>query len=170
MVTQTRLKEFFDYDAETGNLIWKVRRNSRGGRIKPGEIAGCFGTHGYRLIRVDGQLRGAHRWVWMWHHGELPPPGMDIDHINGDPADNRIENLRLATRSQNLANAAMRSDNKSGAKGVRFDDRRGKWIAYIKADKKHRWLGDHNTLEEAVAARRAASLLLHGEFRREGIR
>jgi hypothetical protein len=167
VTTQPRLKELFDYDAETGNLIWKVQRNSYRGRAKPGAVAGCIGTNGYRLIRVDGLLRNAHRWVWMWHHGDFPPPGIDIDHINGVRTDNRIENLRLATRSQNMWNQRKRSDNTSGYPGVKYDERCGKWAARIRVNKQFRWLGHHNTMEEAVAARRAASLLLHGDYKRE---
>lgn len=98
-----------------------------------------------------------------------PPRGMTVDHINGNPLDNRRENMRLATRSQNAMNRGPDADNRSGYKGVyRHKGARqpnGKpWIALIQANRKRRHLGCFATAEEAAAAYRQAAIELHGEF------
>jgi hypothetical protein len=167
MISQQELKELLDYDPAVGQLVWKVRRNSFGGKIKPGVVAGCIGTHGYRLIRVQGLLRHAHQWVWYWHKGEWPDKASDIDHVNANRDDNRIENLRQVSRAQNMWNQDLRVDNTSGVIGVGFDRRREKWFAVIKADKERFWLGYYQSYEAAVAARKGAEALLHGTYRRQ---
>lgn len=110
MVTQERLKELFDYNPETGNLVWKVRRQ----RIKVGGVAGRVDNQGYRRIRLDGRNYQAHRLVWLWHHGEWPK--YEIDHINRVRDDNRIENLRDVSGSINRLNSDR--PNKTGLAGV----------------------------------------------------
>lgn len=167
MISHDELKELLNYDPQIGQLVWRVRRNSFRGKVAPGAVAGCIGTHGYRLIRVAGLLRHAHQWVWYWHTGEWPDRAKDIDHINGVRDDNRIENLRLASRSQNMFNQGLRRDNPSGVTGVRFDPRRDKWFAVIKADKERYWLGYYSSFEAAVAARKGAEAVLHGDYRRQ---
>ncbi len=89
---------------------------------------------------------------------------MDIDHINGNKSDNRIDNLRLATFSENSWNAEKRSDNTSGHKGVSFDKRRGVWVAYINAYGKRKHLGRFYLIEDAYKAYEKASIDIHGEF------
>lgn len=167
MVTPERLRELLDYDPVAGQLVWKVHRNSYGGKVKPGVVAGGIGTHGYRLIRVDGYLRQAHRWVWLWHTGAWLDPEVDIDHANGDRDDNHIENLRVASRAQNMWNGKTRADNQSGYPGVAKPKGRDKWDARIIVEGKFHFLGAFDTFEEAVAARKAAEKLLHGQYRRE---
>ncbi len=99
-----------------------------------------------------------HRWVMGF-----PPSGVDVDHINGNGLDNRRCNLRLATRSQNLANAAIPRHNSSGYKGVSAT-RNGKWLARIRKDRVQRNLGIFDTPEEAHAAYCEAAVSLYGEF------
>jgi len=96
--------------------------------------------------------------------GEFPPKGGEIDHINRDRADNRWANLRLATRSQNNMNAGLRSDNKSGHKGVSKRRDTGKWHARITVKRRILLLGNFHSFEDAVAARRAAERQFFGEF------
>lgn len=167
MVPLERLKELFTYDAAIGQLVWQVKRNSLGGKVKPGVIAGCIGHGGYRLVRIDGHLRHAHKWIWYWHTGVWLDRKTDIDHINGNRDDNRIENLRIATRAQNMWNQGLRGDNKTGYPGVLQKQGRTKWDARIIVNKKFYFLGAFDTFEEAVAARQAAEKLHHGEYRRE---
>jgi len=166
MLSVERLKELLDYEPATGRLLWKVKRNSFRGRVKPGEPAGCIGTHGYRLIRLEGTLRHAHQWVWYWHTGEWPDKQTDIDHINGNRDDNRFENLRIARRAENMWNGKMRVDNSSGYPGVVQPKGRTKWDARIKVDGEFYFLGAFYSYKEAVAARKAAEKLFHGDFRR----
>ncbi len=129
-----------------------------------GTITSCCSSHGYRVIRIDNQLIMAHRLAWLYVHGELPSG--EIDHINGDRSDNRLANLRLATRVQNNQNTKTRTDNTSGHKGVCFHKQAGRWMAYINASGKRTYLGLHNSKEEAAQAYAAAAQELHGEFAR----
>nr|WP_175479900.1 HNH endonuclease signature motif containing protein [Paracoccus homiensis] len=99
----------------------------------------------------------AHRVAWAVIHGRWP--NGEIDHINGDRSDNRLANLREVTKRENHRNMAIRSDNTSGVTGVYWAREKGKWAAYIKADKMVA-LGRYDTFAEAVAARRAAEKVL----------
>lgn len=89
---------------------------------------------------------------------------MHIDHINGDRLDNRRENLRVCTASQNSMNRGAQANNSSGYKGVIFDKNRVKWRAEICHGGKRLYLGRYNTAEEAAIAYNAAALKYHGEF------
>ena len=89
-----------------------------------------------------------------------------IDHVNGNPLDNRRENLRLATYSQNMANSKLRSDNTTGFKGVSWSKQKGKFRAYIWFEKKLYHVGFFNTAEEASEARQIKAIELHKEFAR----
>ena len=100
--------------------------------------------------------------AWLYMTGSWP--AKDIDHKDGDGLNNSWCNLREATRLENSGNSRRRSDNTSGAKGVRLD--RGKWIAQIVVAGKLRRLGTFNTLEAAAAAYEAAATEHFGEFAR----
>lgn len=91
---------------------------------------------------------------------------MGIDHIDGNKTNNAIHNLRLATASQNLMNTGLRSDNRSGVKGVSFVQRLQKYTASIRKNGKIVFLGNFARMEDAVAARKAAETRYHGEFAR----
>lgn len=122
-------------------------------------------------VRPDGYLRGrakpagrlylAHRLVWIYHYGECPE---FLDHINGNRADNRIENLRPATKVQNAANRAIRKSNVSGVKGVSFRSDSKKWRAQIMVNYKTTNLGSFVHKEDAIAAYQAAVKKYNGEF------
>ena len=88
--------------------------------------------HGYKHGRLENKNRYAHRIIWEFFNGPIPE-GMDIDHINGDRSDNRPENLRVVTRSQNLRNSVMKSRNTSGITGV-CREGASKWKVRIHAD------------------------------------
>ena len=104
----------------------------------------------------------AHRVAWVMTHGEWPKEM--IDHINGDRSDNRLCNLRQATRSQNLINSKLSSRNSSGFRGVSWCSAKQKWDARIYSATKLRLLGRFKTKEEAIAAYAAAAAELHGDF------
>lgn len=154
--TQEIVKLLFHYDYETGNLIWKQ------GQYK-GFVAGTK-TERDITINIDGTLYRAHRIVWLWHYGE-PVPNL-IDHKDTNPFHNRIENLREATQSQNLANARIRKDNTSGIKGVSFFKRDSKWRASITINGRAINLGHFNTIEEATKVRQIAFEKQFGKFAR----
>jgi len=92
--------------------------------------------------------------------------GMEVDHINGNPLDNRKGNLRLCTHAENLRNTKLRVSNKCGFKGVSFDARRGMWRSRVTVDGAEVWLGYFDSAKDAHAAYCAAAKKLHGEFMR----
>jgi hypothetical protein len=166
-LTQARLKQLLHYDAGTG--LFTRLLDTGGGRHKAGTVAGCPGGRGgiYIELWVDGRRYSAHRAAWLWMTGSWPQH--QIDHRNLNAKDNRWENLREATISQNAMN--IRGRAKSGAKGVYFIENekkcgRKRWRASIAKDGKSYSLGNFLTLEEAGAAYDAAALRLHGEFAR----
>lgn len=145
------LRELFYYNPETGEVRWKTRPK-RAPKDIVGSIAGTITTTGRRQVRVNGRYYQVHRIAYIIYNGEVLQPHEEIDHINRNPLDNRITNLRKVDRSGNLHNRGLLRTNRSGVTGVCYDNERGKWLAHFR--KKH--LGRYNTLEEAVAARKQA--------------
>lgn len=146
MITQKYLQSLFFYNSKTGELTWKtLGRNF-------GQIAGSE-NKGYKRIQINKKLYGCHRIVWIIINGSDIPKGMEIDHINRNPLDNRIENLRLVTRSENMMNTKIFSTNKTGHKGVYWNKKSKKWHATIIWQKKRINLGFFDSLIEAVNAR-----------------
>lgn len=174
------LRECLDYNPDTGVFTWRERprshfRSLRGGWTSwnakwAGKVAGnkviTSATQSYWKIKLGSRPWKAHRLAWLMVHGEPVPA--TLDHINGDPLDNRISNLRPATRSQNGMNQRTSNQNTSSIKGVSRSkacpDR--PFLAYITVAKKRIHLGYFPTLEEAAEARREAAIRLHGEFMR----
>lgn len=167
--------EYFTYDAETGNLIWKVRDrgmfNSRRGHSVfnakfSGMIAGsATSSCGYIQIRIGDKMVLAHRVIWEMHNGPIPK-GVIIDHANGNPYDNRIGNLRLATAAQNIMNSRLTVATRSGFKGVSMEAKTQKWRSRISVNGVCIYLGLFDTPEEASSARNEKAKELHGEFAR----
>lgn len=143
-LTAAQLKETLDYDPKTGLFVWKIRPSRA---VKAGDVAGCVEKRiGYITIGIAGHIYKAHRLAWLYVHEEWPK-GL-IDHINGNKADNRIENLRdvfAAGNSQNVRKPNRR--NKSGFMGVIWFQ--NKWRASMSVNGKSKWLGDYSTPEEA---------------------
>jgi len=159
--SRERLLELFYYDKDTGLF---TRRIATAKRSKVGEVAGGIQYFGHVSIRIDGRRWLAHRLAWLYVHGVWP--NSDIDHVNGNPGDNRIVNLRLATVSQNLANARRRKDNSSGYKGVTFHRQSGKWRAVVCVGGKSISLGLHATAKEASDAYAKGAVAQFGEYAR----
>lgn len=151
-----RLHEVLNYDPETGVFTWRVRI---GGKCKMGQPAGQIRKEGYRSIGIDGEVYSAQHLAWL--HFYQKPPKHEIDFINGDRADVRIANLRLATRADNCRNAVSRP-NRTGYRGV------NKWFnrfhAKIRHNGKRITIGTFDTAEEAAAAYREKAKELHGDF------
>lgn len=161
-LTVDLLNHLFEYDKETGNLIWKTRPTNS---MKAGEIAGSETEKGYIRIAINHKKYRAHRLVFLMHKGYLPKT---LDHINGDRKDNRIENLRPATLAQNSMNRDISSKNTSGYKGVGWDKHKNKWRAVIKTSGERIHLGYFANVEEAGQVMRKAREELHGEFANHG--
>lgn len=160
MVTQKRLKELFDYDPDTGVFKRIKRVTGRKGNI--GDIAGSLKTNGYINIFIDRKQYLAHRLAWLYQYGEFP--AQMVDHIDGDKSNNKITNLREATRNQNNYNATLSKRNKSGCKCVYKDKVRNQWVVEIKKDNKKNHIGRFYKFEDAVKAYKKHAELLHGEF------
>lgn len=163
MITLEIAKALFRYDPESGLLTW----NFSSAQIKEGHEAGTNTTSSqskteYRGIKLFGATYKVHRIIWLMQTGEWPKG--DVDHIDGNGLNNKWENLRDVTHSQNLMNAAVRSDSTTGYKGVSYDKQRCKWYAYINIDGKRKMLGRHGSLQEAVNARAIAERNLFGEY------
>lgn len=154
------IKQNFQY--KDGDLY---RLRSSGGE-KAGAICGwtteCNGRK-YKKINIKRKTYYLHQIIFMYFYGHIPKY---IDHKDGNSLNNCIENLREATQSQNAANQQLRKNNKSGIKGVRFNDKYGKWIAAIMVNRKHISLGCHLTLEDARQAYEIGSKKYFGEFAR----
>lgn len=123
---------------------------------RTGKRADTLLESGYRVLYTSRGMIKAHRAAWLLGHGEVPDG--PIDHINGDPSDNRLDNLRVVTQSENMRNASLYSNNKSGLPGVRWRDDKGKWVASIKIDGRHRGLGSFPDFFSACCARKSAEL------------
>ncbi len=171
--SQERLRELFDYDADTGNLIWKVRPVSAFKNQHDcnawntnfaGKVAGCITkSTGYRVIRIDDLLYFAHRLIYALHHG-VCPSDLQIDHIDGNKPNNRVENLRLATSAENSQNVGKRCNNTSGFTGICWHKHHQKFRASIKINSRDKHLGYFTTAEEAAEAYSTAAIALHGDF------
>lgn len=164
--TQARVRELFNYDPVSGCLIWRSRPkdafatkaaySSFRARCE-GKAAGHIEGQGYRVIVFDGQAKKAHKLVWLFIHGEwVKYPDFEIDHVNGDRADNRIQNLRKVTKSLNQRNSSMRKNNQSGVIGVNWVASKRRWIARIWDGPHHRYLGQFTKIEDAAVARAKA--------------
>jgi len=159
-ITAERLRELLDYVPETGLFYWRQQRGS----AAVGRLAGIQGPSGYRLIRIDKRRHFAHRLAWLYVHGRHPT--CEIDHVNGNPTDDRIANLRQCSRFENNRN--VRAHNATGFKGVYREEgcRRTRWYARISRNYMRCRIGPFASPEEAAAAYDAAARLLHGKFAR----
>jgi hypothetical protein len=137
-------------------------------RKSTGKQACIVNNNGYMFTVCKRNTIYLHRLIWVLSNGPIPN-GMEIDHINGNPSDNRIENLRLCNRSQNCQNVKRRKDNLSGAKGVFFDSFSKTWRGCVSFKKKKHYTQRFKTLEEARVAVEVVRLQLHGEFCNHGL-
>jgi hypothetical protein len=160
-MTPERLRELLEYDALTGVFRWRIQRQKH----VAGSVAGT-NREGYVVIRTGGKNYYAHRLAWLYVYGTWPE--MRLDHMNGDPGDNRIANLRLATHAQNMANARKRRDQKH-QKGVSARPS-GRFEARISLNGRMKSLGYFDTPEGAHAAYVVAAHERSGEFASDGER
>lgn len=154
--TINELHAALSYDKETGVFT----RNSSSGGIPAGAKAGGKDAYGHVTISVKGKRLRSARIAWAMSYGEWPPVGIDVDHINGIRDDNRLSNLRLATRTQNSANSKART----GLKGACYVSEKAKWKAQIRIGGKNTHLGYFPTEQAAHEAYKAAAKKEFGEF------
>lgn len=158
VMTPAYLAECFDLVNDT--LFWKTRPASHFSRPAvmngwnakwAGKEAGSIDSKGYLQVRVCGVTHLVHRIIWLMTFGDLPGC---IDHIDGNPLNNAIANLRAVTHQENMANQKRRSDNKTGLMGVHWLPAKSVWIAKIS----NRHIGTFEVLLDACAARKAAEI------------
>lgn len=157
MVTQAEVKELFDYDVKTGDLIWRVElRNT-----KIGMVAGTKDISDYIQINFNCNRYQAHRIIWLWYYGYMPEN--NIDHIDRNKSNNRIENLREVSIQCNARNTGNRKDNKSGVKGISWIKRDEWWLASITIKGKSYSLCTSIDFSEAVCHRLAVEQCIKWE-------
>lgn len=174
MIDQKYLKEALDYDPLTGEFTWKLDRpehhfkdwRGRNGwlrNIRKGLTVGYVAQvtkrnpRPYRVIGLKGKLYKAHRLAWLYEYGQWPDG--DIDHINQDTLDNRIDNLRISIDQMNHKNRSLYSKNTSGVSGVTWHKRTSKWQAEgqrtIEGKRIRHYLGLFESFLDACAARKS---------------
>lgn len=155
------MKEF-EYNPKNGKLYKNGQEIGYTHRYSP--------TIAYRRVYYKGKDWRAHRLIWEMHYGKIPE-GMFIDHINGNGLDNRLENLRLATQSQNACNRKQNKNNTSGYKGVVYSKPRGNhrpykkpWVVHIQIGNKKYSKRGFATAEEAAQYYNKKAVEYFGEF------
>jgi len=170
---QAFLKNIIDYNPETGEVFWKQRcahlfKNessckSWNTRYAGKQIHNVDGK-GYNSVFILGNQYRVHRLIWLLVYGYFPKT---IDHVNGNPLDNRLENLRSVTSQENHMNQKISSANTSGVTGVYFNRSRGLWCAQMKFNGKAYHLGSSKNKSEAIGLRKKEEERL-GFSRRHG--
>ena len=151
-------EQYLTYNEKLGKLFWKKKTKPNNNRVKVGREAGYSNCYGYKNIGLENQEYMYHRVLWVMHHGSIPRD-RQIDHIDQNPQNNHISNLRIVTDAENKLNLPMRKTNKSGHRGVHWDKNRKKWFAQIQRNKKTTALGRFDNLEDAVKARKKAEAI-----------
>lgn len=160
-LTQDKVKELFEY--RDGALFWKVSTNNL---ITVGQMAGtAVNDAGYQMVGIGGKIHRLHRIIFLYHHGYLPNK---IDHIDGNRANNKIENLRPATNEENSRNTKISKRNKSGVKGVCWANHVNKWMVQVRRGNSNKYLGLYDDLELAELVAIEARNKFHKEFANHG--
>lgn len=156
-LTQDALLNMFEY--RDGHLFWKINKR----RVLSGKKAGCIRNDGYVVVRLRQKQYAAHRIIFMMHNGWLPD---HVDHIDCNRLNNKIENLRAATKSENLRNACKHHDKGAGPKGVYWNKKSKKWQANLYIDGKLQHLGLFDDLDTATLVVMETRERVHGDFYR----
>lgn len=176
-ITQEELQEYVQYDLDIGEFIWKKKK---GKRNIIGSIAGCVRKDGYKILRFNDKLYLVHRLVWLYIYGVFPK---SLDHIDGNPSNNRIDNLRITDQATNMLNSRLSKANNTGIKGIgiRIDIHPSYTLKYVQArttylGKVHAKLFKFVSEDEKKAALieaekwvRGIRESLHGEFINHGV-
>ena len=159
-LTQEYIKLLFNY--RNGDLFWKVK-TAITSSIKIGNKAGGLNkSTGYYKIKINGKVYYTHRLIFLYHHGYLPK---QIDHIDRDPLNNYIENLRESTQSQNCMNRKGNKNSSSKYKDVSWDEGTKKWRTHIRINGKLKHLGRfENEIDAAITYNKAAIKYFDKEY------
>lgn len=166
-LTAQEVRAIFTYEKKDGFLRWRFAAGM-GGRFPAGSIAGRQHVEGYRYISVHGKAYRASRLIWLYVTGEWP--NLQVDHKDRNPSNDKWNNLRLATGSQNKANSRKYRNKSCPLKGVQAVQKRHsiRYRAVITKDGVRRSIGNFATAEEAHAAYLREAEILHGEFASDG--
>ena len=155
-LTQKYIQSLFDYSDD--KLYWKVKPRNQ---IKIGDKAGSLINNGYYSIKINNKLYRTHRLIFLYHYNYLPK---FIDHIDNNPLNNKIENLRKVTMSQNIMNSRLNKNSSSQYKGVSWDKSTNKWLAQIRINNKQIHLGRFKSETDAAIAYNEKAKELFGEY------
>jgi len=177
MISQSELKEFLSYNANTGLFVWKDRDriwfktdlsyNAWNGK-HAGNVAGSVARQrhaDYVVITIHDKAYKAHRLAWLYIHGKMPDN--QIDHIDGNGLNNRESNLRDVNCSENGKNRSLQKNSTSGVLGVVYKNNKNKWDARIYINKRQKHLGSYDDFFEAVCRRKSAEIK-HGYHKNHG--
>lgn len=148
-LTQAELKRLLRYEPDEGLFYWKDSARAK----RKNRVAGGVDSKGYAVIGVNRRVYLAHRLAWFYVHGVWPEI---IDHINHNPLDNQISNLRDTDQSGNMKNSTAGKNSKSGLVGIYWMKTRGKWRARIKNRGRDIFIGHFDSIDDAVTARKEA--------------
>jgi len=159
ILSKELLHDLFEY--RDGELYRKKAK----AKYKKGEIVGCINKNGYKITKLKGKIYLVHRLIYLMIHGYLPTI---IDHIDGNTTNNLIQNLRCATQSQNCCNSKIYRNNKTGIKGIGFNKKYNKYFARCQVNKKSKFLGFFETMEDAKKILDDFRIQNHKEFANHG--
>lgn len=159
---QKQLQSLLCYEPLTGEFVWRVRHEKAFNMS--GKHAGTKSRKSI-VLSINNKTYAAHRLAWVYVHGDVLTQDMQVDHINNNPHDNRIVNLRIATHAQNCSNA-RKWTKKSLPKGVSLQPKSGRYRVRIQVEKRGVYLGTYDTPEEAHEVYCEAAKKYHGEFAR----
>ena len=141
-LTQKDVRSLFDYSG--GHLYWIVRPSNN---VQIGDMAGSLRKNGYYRVKINSKEYYNHQIIYLYYHGHIPKM---IDHIDNDPSNNKIENLREVTKSQNGMNRKPNKEGSSKYKGVCWHNQANKWMVYIQVNGKRKSLGLFDSETEAA--------------------
>lgn len=159
-ITQDYVKQLFEY--RDGELYWKIKHSRN---VWIGRKVGSKTQRGYYQLQLNKKFYLNHRIIFLMHHGYLPEY---LDHIDGNPSNNKIENLRAATLTQNQYNTKLHKNNNSGFKGVSWCNTTNNWRVRIQIKKVGKVIGYFDDLELAGLVAQEARNKYHGEFANHG--
>jgi len=157
MITQDELKHKLHYNPDTGIFTWinPIKKTNIG------KVAGCTMANGYSYIKINKKLYLSHRLAWIYINGEVTK---ELDHINNNRSDNKISNLRIASKFQNQCNKKVNKNNIYGIKGITLHSKCNKFQARIGLNNKTIYVGLYDDFFEACCSIISVRNKLHGKF------